>query len=198
MHPKELTNRIESLIDSNNYDEAASLFITSTNTELTIVHDRVGKHFEDDKDERDIYTVTMKRNGRSISFKFGAAIVDREHWTVKDVYTTYGGNPTVNKVKAFGGLYNYYDKKEAVQMSLRVNSNLGTAKHHPRKEPKAYSILSCLTKYHPDTFENFCSEFGYDTDSKKAEKTYYAVLKEFADLSSLYSSEELEAMSRIN
>lgn len=35
-------------------------------------------------------------------------------------------------------------------------------------KPNEYDLLSCLCKYDPDTFENFCWEFGYDTDSRKA------------------------------
>lgn len=44
--------------------------------------------------------------------------------------------------------------------------------------PTMYDVLTCLQKYDVGTFENFCSYFGYDTDSIKAEKTYKAVQKE--------------------
>lgn len=46
--------------------------------------------------------------------------------------------------------------------------------------PNAYDILTCLTKYDPYTFENFCSEYGYDSDSRKAEKIYTACCREYA------------------
>ena len=54
-------------------------------------------------------------------------------------------------------------------------------------EPTMYDILTCLTKYDPETFEDFCSEFGYDVDSRKAEKTYKAVCKEFAAVDRLFN-----------
>ena len=53
--------------------------------------------------------------------------------------------------------------------------------------PTLYDILSCLTKYDPHTFENFCADYGYNTDSRKAEKTYKAVVKEWKQVEALFS-----------
>lgn len=47
------------------------------------------------------------------------------------------------------------------------------------RRPKMYDVLSCLQKWDCGTFENFCYEYGYDTDSRKAERTYKAVCKEY-------------------
>lgn len=60
--------------------------------------------------------------------------------------------------------------------------SIANSKHIDPLEPSAYDLLSCLTKYDPGTFINFCSDFGYDTDSKKDEKTYKAVVKEYEGL----------------
>ena len=53
-------------------------------------------------------------------------------------------------------------------------------------DPNMYDILTCLTKYDPETFDNFCAEFGYDINSRKDEKTYKAVCKEFAAVERLF------------
>jgi hypothetical protein len=53
--------------------------------------------------------------------------------------------------------------------------------------PTMYDILTCLTKYDPETFENFCGEYGYNTDSIKALKTYKAVQREFKGVNRLFS-----------
>lgn len=45
--------------------------------------------------------------------------------------------------------------------------------------PDEYDIITCLAKDDPGSFENFCSDFGYDTDSRSAEKTYRAVKTEW-------------------
>ena len=77
---------------------------------------KFGKHFLDDKDERDIYRITLKRGKIKYSFNFGQSI----------------------------------------------NSS-----RYPKIKPSVYDIFACLQKYDPETFEDFCAEFGYDTDSKK-------------------------------
>lgn len=55
------------------------------------------------------------------------------------------------------------------------------------QEPTLYDILTSLTKYDPETFEDFCSNYGYDQDSRKAEKTYKAVCKEWNAVSRLFA-----------
>lgn len=66
------------------------------------------------------------------------------------------------------------------------------------KHPTPYSVLSCLQKYDVDSFDNFCSEFGYDTDSRKAYKTYKSVLKEWKNVELLFTPEEIELLQEIN
>lgn len=64
-------------------------------------------------------------------------------------------------------------------------------------EPTMYDVLACLQKYDPETFEDFCSNYGYDNDSRTAEKTYKAVCKEFKNMQRLFTSEELELLTII-
>lgn len=54
-------------------------------------------------------------------------------------------------------------------------------------KPTEYNVLTCLVKYDPETFENFCSEYGYDNDSISALKTYKAVCKEWKGVDRLFS-----------
>jgi len=63
--------------------------------------------------------------------------------------------------------------------------------------PTAYDILACLTKYDPESFEFFCGNYGYDTDSRKAEKIYKAVVKEWEGVNRLFS-DVLEQLAEIN
>lgn len=45
------------------------------------------------------------------------------------------------------------------------------------REPTAADVLYCVcsdARAADDSFEGWCSEFGYETDSRKAEKTYKA------------------------
>lgn len=61
-------------------------------------------------------------------------------------------------------------------------------------EPTFYDVLTSLQKYDVNTFENFCGDFGYDTDSRTAERTYKAVKKEFKAVERLFGDilEELQ------
>ena len=63
--------------------------------------------------------------------------------------------------------------------------------------PDLYDVFSCLTKYDPGSFEDFCSEYGYDQDSRTAERTYKAVCKEFAAVDQLFS-DIIEELQEIN
>lgn len=56
-------------------------------------------------------------------------------------------------------------------------------------QPSSYDLLACLTKYDPGTFEDFCDEFGCNTDSKKAEKTYKAAIKEYEGLCRVFGDD---------
>jgi hypothetical protein len=65
----------------------------------------------------------------------------------------------------------------------------GTSINDTKKNitPNAYDVLACLQKYEVSSFEDFCYDFGYNTDSRKAEKTYKAVLKEYKNVYRLFS-----------
>lgn len=71
-------------------------------------------------------------------------------------------------LKIPNNLYHWFSqlKKEKAE-NLRIENR-----------PDEYSILACLEKYDPETFEDFCMSFDYDTDSIKARETFEAVDKE--------------------
>jgi hypothetical protein len=66
------------------------------------------------------------------------------------------------------------------------------------KKPRPYDILTSLgADRFEGTYEDFCSEYGYDEDSMKAHKLYKAVVKENEGIKKLYSEEERDKMSEI-
>lgn len=109
------------------YTQQAHNFAAKYNLTMSCTY--VGYHFIGDPKPRHVYKVTLKRNGKQMTFNFGSADCN---------------------------------------------------------EPSLYSVLVCLTKYEVGTLENFCSEFGYDTDSITANKIYKAVCKEYANLCRLF------------
>ena len=78
-----------------------------------------------------------------------------------------------------------------------MNNGQSDVIHYP-VAPTAYDVLSCLTKSDPCTFEDFCSTYGYDEDSRKAEKIYNAVLDEWRNVCALFTDEEIEQLQEIN
>jgi hypothetical protein len=166
------------------YDQQVVDFLAKTNATIEIKFLKNGKHFDSDIDNRDIYEITIKRGTRSMKFNFGQSIVKSTKYVeknpnIKREYTT-NGSP-------LAGNYRVTEKY--------LNKFCKVVKGTP---PSEYSILACLTKYNPGTFEDFCSEFGYDTDSRKAEKTYQAVVKEYLELTSLFNEAEIEELQEIN
>lgn len=66
-----------------------------------------------------------------------------------------------------------------------------------RTAPTAYDLLACITKNDPGNFEDFCSEFGYDEDSRKAEKIYNSVVEEWENVEDFFTKEEIEQLQEI-
>ncbi len=65
-------------------------------------------------------------------------------------------------------------------------------------KPSAYDILACLGVNMGDVnFDEFCDNFGYDTDSITAEKTFKACKEEYRNLVLLFNQSELEKLSEI-
>ena len=84
------------------------------------------------------------------------------------------------------GRYFDTDKEERYIFKCRLSRNrksytftFGQSIYNGSKEPTMYDILSCFQKYDCGSFQNFCDEFGFDTDSRKAERLYKAVSKEY-------------------
>lgn len=188
------------------YDKQAVNFLKATNTEFKAELLRNDYHFDNDKLKRDIYNITLKRGNRSFSFEFGQSNVNSQYYfdkTSKRKYTE--GKEYFESIDSGKSKKHYKDMflKYISNSSMFINT-INDIKALKRfgflKEgtsPTEYDILACLTKYDPETFENFCDEFGYDTDSKSAEKTYNAVVNEYKNVAMLWNDSEIEQLAEI-
>ena len=78
---------------------------------------------------------------------------------------------------------NYLDSRYGFkQMTLLFSQGLGI-----QEEPTLESVLNCLISdsYCGVTFQEFCDNLGYNNDSRKAEKTFKATLKQTSKLKKL-------------
>lgn len=171
-----------------NYEIQADKFLSKTNSTLSVEFLKNDFHFVGDKEKRDIYKCTLKRGSRKYSFNFGNSLND------SGFYFTVGRSKHELDRK-------YLDSKNLVFVCKSINSGFTPSCKadviHKPVAPNSYAILCCLTKYDPCTFSDFCSEYGYDEDSRTAKKIYKAVKKEYSSLASMYSDDELELMSEI-
>ncbi len=67
-----------------------------------------------------------------------------------------------------------------------------------RTKVSAYDVIACITKSNPGYFEDFCGDYGYDNDSRKAEATYHAVVGEWNKVRRFFTPTEIEEMQEIN
>ena len=76
-------------------------------------------------------------------------------------------------------------------------SIVDTAKN---KIPTEYDILACISSdyYTPDTFEEFCANYGYDNDSIKAQNAFKRCLKFAKKLRTFFTESEAEKQQEIN
>lgn len=82
--------------------------------------------------------------------------------------------------------------------SYNVQANKDLAAKKKAAVPSVYDVLACLQKYDPGTFEDFCSDCGYDEDSRTAERIYFAVQKEYTQFARLFTPEQMEELAEID
>jgi hypothetical protein len=170
----------------NTYEKQATDFLEKTGTTMTVEFKENGKHFEGDKENRDIYNVKFKRGNRSFTIQFGQSLIK----STKIVDTKTGNEFTTNGACLKGNLI-------IVDMD-RFRSGLGRQlKEVKGTPPTAYDVITCLQKYDVGSFEDFCGDFGYDTDSRTARKTYKAVVKEYDNVCKIWTDEEIEDLQEI-
>jgi hypothetical protein len=144
----------------------------------------------DDKESRDVYEVTLERKGRKAwSFRFGASIFDSGRDLENKPYSDMGRlPPEANKA--------YNSGKSGEVNGYKISHGMGSIQKI-RKAPTAYDVLACLTKNDPGTFEDFCADYGYDDDSRKAEGIYREVQKEWANVERVFG-DVIEELQEIN
>ena len=173
------------------YNQQAADFLQATGTEFKAEFLKHAKHFDSDKEARDIYGITLKRGARSYFFEFGQSINASGEYQVRE--------HLVNKLwcQQVTGGKRCLSAKEFKALKWMTGIERDVLKNVNFSAPSAYDVLACLTKNDPGTFENFCSEFGYDADSRSAKKTYKEVCDEWKNVAMLFNDEEINELQEI-
>ena len=118
----------------------------------------------------------IKENGLTMSCEYADS-----NPNMKDSQNMNHYKVTIKRrFKVFG---NYLDSRYGFkQMTLHFSQGYGV-----EGEPTLESVLSCLISdsYCGVTFQEFCDNLGYNNDSRKAEKTFKATLKQTSKLKKL-------------
>lgn len=148
------------------YDLQAEAWAMKYNVHMTATFTGHRKHFADDTDTRDVYSITLSRNTHrlaSMNFDFGQSL-----------------NGSTLCAHSRGKYWDGIRRKQANARSWYEGQKIGKG-----KTPSLYDILSCIEKGEPEPFESWCSNYGYDTDSRKALNTYLGCQKQLYDFRAL-------------
>ncbi len=156
------------------YLQQAHEFLKKTNTEMKI--QRLGRQFapwQDQKNDSPVNAllVTLKTDRHQYTFTFYTSLND-----------TYGPELNPRQYRSTFKLENA-KKKHAAEI---------------KKKDYTYDVLACLNVDYSEDFEDFCLNYGYETDSRKALDTYLAVREETGNLKKLWSTSELELLHEIS
>lgn len=176
----------------NTYEQQANDFLKATNTTFKAEFIKNDYHFQGDESTRDIYKCTFKRGNRQFSIEFGNSLINSGFYYTKGKQIIELDRKYLDKTK-YNNLANFI--KGTLDFNF-LNNGKSDILHYP-KSPTAYDVLTCLEKYEYQDFEDFCSTYGYDLDSRKAKKIYKACVKEFANVCKLWNDEEIELLQEI-
>lgn len=92
-------------------------------------------------------------------------------------------------------IYGFTFRRGSRQYSAEFGQSIFYSQN--KKKATAYDVLACLQKYDVGTLEDFCRDFCYETDSRRAEKIYNAVLDEYKNVCMLWNEDEVELLKEI-
>ena len=135
-----------------------------------------------EKELRNAYNVTLKTPRGEMNFTFWDSIYNTKIANMS--YLEYAKEHFKCEYQYLTGSDKRVVTSELKQKKLDV-------------EVTPYDVLSCLQKCDVGTFEDFCSEFGYD-DSITTHNMYIAVIKEYKQLERIFTPEQMEWLREIN
>jgi hypothetical protein len=176
--------------EESEHDLQAKKFLDSTRTAFSANMIGHRKYFPDDEDARDVYRITLRRGERSWIFEFGQSIDGSGEYVSANREFRFSSTEALKYLKQHSNFRGTKIGPEALRRGLIYKNSKFAA-------PSAYDVLVSITKNDPGTLEQFCGDFGYDVDSRKAEKTYNAVCEEFKQVQILFNDKEIHDLQEI-
>jgi len=181
----------------NKYEKQASQFIKKTGIKIEAEYLGHNFHFEDDKERRAIFQITISRNGKpSYTFQYGQSIINSYFITAKETDGTLTGNKRTTTLNKQQHAIQWKGFSDAVAKGGGHIQGIHYLTKR-QKPPTDYDILSCLNAYGVGTFREFCQNYGYNKDSQKAIKIYLTVQEEYSSLLAIFNPKEMEELIKI-
>lgn len=176
------------------YEKQANDFLKKVKAKISVKFLKNGRHFEGDKEPRDIYEITLTNaKGEAFIFNFGQSINCSCPYKLKSYYIKDKLNFHKYTVSA--------EEYKKIMKTLAKKDKDQIIKNPDFKEPTAYDVLTSLQKYDVGSFEDFINEFGYNErtldEYSKVQKIYQDVVNEYLNVKRLFSEEEIEQMQEI-
>lgn len=166
----------------NEYTKQATDFLKRAGANIKIEFQGVAINKNWDNKKRNLYKVTLTTPRGAYTFDFWDSINNTKICAMS--IKQYAE-------KRYKIRYDDLDIQEKNVMEKELKDKKDKAR------PCAYDVLSVMTKYDPGTFEDFCCEFGYNTDSRKAEAIYFSVQKEYNNLVRIFTEKQMEELAEI-
>lgn len=197
-------------MSTSKYLEQAEAFLAETGTALEVVEDSINavpawaeKERSSGHPEYGIGYICTLKNKRGVwSFNFWGSIRDKEMVALAEDVKKRGHRESPEFFK----LVDFVKQEAANIVPYTLHSNQTTGmmflKNLPKTvrtlvKPDAYRVLAAISTLTEDTFEDFCSSFGYDTDSRTAVKVYEACLEQDRNIRKLFDHSEIEKLNEI-
>jgi hypothetical protein len=174
------------------YDLQAEKFVKDTNIEIVKTYTGHRFYFDGDKERRACFHITVKRGNQSFSYDFGQSIMESYLVETEFGFTHRKPRPINQSDLRLKAVNQLLRGEKSCDSRIRLYEN--------KVPPSDYSLLSCMSmdSYQSDSFEDWCDNFGYDTDSRKALDTFLKCQKISSDINRFFTDTELEQLQEIN
>ena len=176
------------------YDIQAETFVKETNLNIKKIYTGHRFYFPGDKERRACFTIIVIRGNKSITFDYGNSIFKSymiKNWDNEKVISRKAYRPLNQRDLAL---------KEVNEDLKRLGPGRYKLLTESETAPSDYTILATMAMESqcPDTFEDFCSDYGYDLDSITARDIFLKSLKIASDIKRLFNDEELDLLREIS
>ena len=166
------------------YEDQAKQFLEGCNAtmEIKFIGKDVPSHWLSETKPHNKYQFTITTPKGKYTSYFWDSLRNTE------VSEMTADNLACKKYKAHYDVLRMHERTNVLRELKRLKANA---------IPTEYDILSCVEKYSYDSFSDFCSEFGYSTDSISARETFLACGEEYAGLRRIFTEEQMEMLRGI-